>query len=162
MHSSTDLAAYLARTVAAELPHLRAIPDGPATTAVNRASGAGWSQRQELGHLIDSAINNHVRIVRAALHSSYEGPGYDQDAWIDAHRYQEQPWPELVDLWHAHNRVLVPLVANLASAKLGTPCAVGSDPPVTLGFLIDDYVLHMQHHIDQILRRQPVTKYPRD
>ena len=162
MNSSADLAAYLARTLATELPHLRAISDGPATAAPNRPSGSGWSQRQELGHLIDSAVNNHARIVRAALQPAYEGPGYAQDAWIAAHRYQETAWPELVDIWHAHNRILVPLVAHVPDAKLVTPCQVGADPPVTLGYLIDDYVLHMRHHIDQILRRTPPTKYPRD
>lgn len=162
MTSSTDLAAHLARTLAAELPHLRAISDGPATAAPNRRSGAGWSQREELGHLIDSAVNNHVRIVRAALQPAYEGPGYEQDAWIAAHRYREVTWPDLVEIWHAHNRILVPLVANIPDAKLATPCKVAVDAPVTLGYLIDDYVLHMRHHIDQILRRHPVTQYPRN
>jgi DinB family protein len=161
MNSSADLAAYLARTLATELPHLRAIPDGPATAAPNRPSGAGWSQRQELGHLIDSAVNNHARIVRGALQPTYEGPGYEQAAWVAAHRYQETAWSELVDIWHAHNRILLPLVAHIPDAKLATPCKVGVDAPVTLGFLIDDYVLHIRHHIDQILCRNPATKYPR-
>jgi hypothetical protein len=161
MNSSAGLAASLSRTVETELAHLRAIPDGPATAAPNRPSGVGWSQREELGHLIDSAVNNHARIVRAALQPSYEGPGYDQDGWIAAHRYREIAWTELVAIWHAHNRVLVPLVAAIPDAKLATPCTVGGDPPVTLGFLVEDYVLHMRHHLDQVLRRTPVTRYPR-
>ena len=161
MNSSNDLSEYLSRTLAAELPNLRAIPDGPATAASNRPSGDGWSRREELGHLIDSAVNNHNRIVRASLEASYEGPGYEQDGWIRVHRYREIAWTELVDAWHAHNRILLPLIAGIPDAKLATPCRVGSGAPVTLGFLIDDYVLHMQHHLDQVLRRSPVTRYPR-
>lgn len=161
MNSASALAARLARTIAAEVVHLRAVPDRPATAAPNRPSGVGWSQREELGHLIDSAVNNHARIVRAALEAAYEGPGYDQAGWVEAHRYRDVPWTELVDVWHAHNRILVPLIAAIPDAKLATPCTVGAGAPVTLGFLIDDYVLHMRHHLDQVLRRDPAVRYPR-
>lgn len=161
MTASADLASYLERTLATELPNLRAIADGPATAKPNRPSGVGWSQREELGHLLDSAVNNHARIVRAALEPAYEGPGYEQEGWVAVHRYREIPWTELVELWRAHNRILLPLIAGIPEAKLATPCMVGSSPPVTLGFLIDDYVLHMQHHVDNVLRRVPATKYPR-
>ncbi len=161
MNSPRALAAYLSCTLAAELPNLRAVPDGSATAAPNRPSGVGWSQREELGHLIDSALNNHARIVRASLEPRYEGPGYDQESWVAAHHYGGIAWTDLVEIWHAHNRILVPLVAGIADAKLATPCTVGGGAPVTLGFLIDDYVLHMRHHLDQVLRRRPATKYPR-
>ena len=157
-----ELATVLDRTVASALRDLRAIPDGPATAAPNRPSGVGWSQREELGHLIDSAVNNHARFVRAALDQEDVGPDYDQDGWIRVHRYRETSWSELVESWHAHNRALVPLVAAIPDARLAAKCSVGGDAPVTLGFLIDDYVLHMRHHLDQILRRNPVTKYPPD
>ncbi len=161
MPSSTELAAWLERTLAAELPNLRAIPDGPGTSRPNRPSGKGWSRREELGHLIDSAVNNHNRFVRAALEPAYAGPDYDQIPWVDIHRYIERPWPALVHEWHAHNTVLVPLVRNIPVAKLSTPCTVGGGAPVTLALLIESYVLHMQHHLDQILRRDVVTKWPR-
>ena len=158
---ANELAATLARTLADELPDLRAIRDGPATAVPNRPSGVGWSQREELGHLIDSAVNNHARIVRAVLEPEFEGPTYDQDGWISVHRYREIPWMELVDVWHAHNRILTPLIACISETTLAKPCRIGGGAPVTLGFLIDDYVLHMRHHLDQVLRRGVVTKYPR-
>lgn len=161
MRTSKDLAAYLARTLDDELQQLRAVPDGPATAVPNRPSGVGWSQREELGHLVDSAVNNHARFVRALLEGEYEGPSYEQEGWVTVHRYREIPWTELVDAWHAHNRILLPLIAGISEERLATPCKVGNAAPVTLGFLIDDYVLHMQHHLDNVLRRSPVTKYPR-
>ncbi|MFN0006696.1 MAG: DinB family protein [Planctomycetota bacterium] len=111
--------------------------------------------------MIDSAVNNHARIVRAVLEPRFEGPGYDQDGWISVHRYREIPWTELVEVWHAHNRILTPLIAGISDTALAKPCRIGGAAPVTLGFLIDDYVLHMRHHLDQVLRRGVVTKYPR-
>ncbi len=144
-----------------DLPLLLAIPDGEATTLPNRPSGVGWSRREELGHLVDSAVNNHNRFVRAALEPEYRGPGYEQDAWVSLHRYAEVPWPALVEIWRAHNAILVPLVAAIPDGRLSTPCTVGGAAPVPLGFLVDDYVLHMRHHLDQVLRRPAVTPYPR-
>jgi hypothetical protein len=143
------------------LPNLRAIPDGPSTAAPNRPSGSGWSRREELGHLIDSAVNNHARFVRAALEPAFEGPTYDQEGWVSVHRYREIPWTELVETWHAHNRILVPMIAGLTDAALAKACRIGDSAPVSLEFLIDDYVIHMRHHLDQVMRRGVVTKYPR-
>ena len=54
-----------------------------------------WSRKQELGHLVDSAANNHVRIVRAALEAEFRGAPYDQQGWVRTHGYQELPWPSL-------------------------------------------------------------------
>ena len=161
MATSKGLAAFLERTVAAELPLLRAIPDGPETSRPNRRGGVGWSRREELGHLIDSAVNNHNRFVRAALQPSYEGPDYEQNGWVAAHGYAGIAWPTLVDAWHSHNGMLVPVVAAIPDGKLDTPCRVGADAPISLAELIDSYVLHMQHHLDQIHRREKVTSYPR-
>ena len=163
MSSPRELAAYLSRALETELPNLRAIPDSPETASPNRPSGVGWSRREELGHLIDSAVNNHARFVRATLEPTYEGPGYEQEGWVEVHRYNEIGWTDLVDVWHAHNRILLPLIAAIPAAKLGTPCRVGGVGVglVTLEFLIDDYVLHMRHHLDNVLRRNPPTKYPR-
>ena len=161
LNSSHELTAGLAGVLAAELPHLRAIPDGPATAEPNRPSGVGWSQREELGHLIDSAVNNHARIVRAVLEPAYEGPGYEQERWVEVHHYRDIPWTDLVDAWVAHNKILLPLIRWIPDARLSTPSRIGDAETVTLGFLIDDYVLHMRHHLDQVLGRDPVTRYPR-
>jgi hypothetical protein len=36
-------------------------------TAGSKPTPSGWSPKEELGHLLDSAANNHQRIVRAQL-----------------------------------------------------------------------------------------------
>lgn len=154
MPLAEDLRGVLAR----ELPHLRAVSDIAST--VPRGAGK-WSPREELGHLVDSAANNHQRFVRAALSSEYSGPSYVQEAWVRIHAYRDQPWEEIVGFWHQYNRVIAGVVSAIPDNVLQSPCTVGANPTVTLGWLIEDYIIHMQHHLDFLLRRPTVTPYPR-
>jgi hypothetical protein len=151
------LASLLQRTVASELPHLRQLTD---EQAEHRPAERDWSPKEELGRLIDSAVNNHIRFVLGAIQPSMQGPSYAQNAWVDLLGYSAMPWHEIVDQWHYHNSLLTRVIARIPEAKLETPCSIGAAPAVTLGFLIEDYVLHLQHHVDQLLRRDFVTEYP--
>ena len=54
-----------------------------------------WSSKQILGHLIDSAANNHARFVLGQLKDDLLFPGYDQDGWVRTNHYQEASWPQL-------------------------------------------------------------------
>jgi hypothetical protein len=153
-----DLSQRLAQTIERELPNLRALTSEQAS--LSRGPGK-WSPKEELGHLIDSAANNHARFVRGALESPFRGPGYRQDEWVKVTRYRTMPWNAIVDFWFAYNSFLTRLIDGIAEMHLETQCFIGANEPVSLGFLIDDYILHIQHHIDQLLRRDVVTQYPR-
>ena len=110
----------------------------------------GWSRKQVIGHLIDSASNNHQRFVRAALQTSLEFPGYDQKGNVSIQAPQAADWPLLISLWAAYNRYLAHVIARLPDEKLETVCRIGAGEPVALGFLATDYVTHLIHHLDQI------------
>src|SRR5579862_4532093 len=110
-------------------------------SAVARKDGA-WSRKEIIGHLIDSASNNHQRFVRAALQNSLEFPGYEQDGFVHVQAAQEAPWVTLVALWASYNRYLAHVLAHLPEAKLDSPCRIGSNEPVTLRFLANDYLRH--------------------
>jgi hypothetical protein len=110
----------------------------------------GWSRKQVLGHLIDSASNNHQRFVRAALQASLDFPGYDQDGCVRVQAVEEADWTLLVSLWAGYNRYLAHVIAHLPVSKLETLCRIGSDEPVTLRFLAEDYLRHLLHHLGQI------------
>src|SRR5262245_56725331 len=60
-----------------------------------------WSAKQELGHLIDSAVNNHQRLVRAQLEDDLALSGYDGERWVEIHNYQERVWSDLIGLWQS-------------------------------------------------------------
>lgn len=113
-----------------------------------------WSIAEILGHLVDSAANNHQRFVRAQGAESYEGPKYAQDDWVAVQGYGEAPWPELVELWRLYNRHLARVIRRVPEAALDVPCRVGDDEPVTLRFLIEDYLDHLRHHLRQIDRQR--------
>jgi hypothetical protein len=153
----TDLAQLLRETIDGEIPKLRALTDEQAARAPRPGS---WSPKQELGHLIDSAANNQMRFVVASIEAAWEGPGYTQDSWVEAHGYQDLPWTEIVELWYRYNLLLAHLIERIAEERMDSRCVVGSNA-VTLSFLIEDYVLHMQHHVDHVLSRPSVRRYPR-
>jgi DinB superfamily len=113
--------------------------------------GDGWSRKQELGHLIDSATNNRVRFVLAALSRNYTGPNYDGRGWVELGGYADTPWADLVELWTRLNGALARVIDRIPHEALGTSCKVGDNQPVSLEFLIEDYLAHMQHHLDHIL-----------
>jgi uncharacterized damage-inducible protein DinB len=110
----------------------------------------GWTSRQTLGHLIDSALNNHQRFVRAAIDGSYEGPTYEQEGWVSLHGYSDLPWSELVIHWQRQNDLLCMVVDRIPEDKYAAVCIVGADAPVTLRFLLEDYLRHLHHHVDQL------------
>jgi hypothetical protein len=112
----------------------------------------GWTRKQVLGHMIDSAANNHQRFVRAALDGEYTGPGYAQEGWVALHGYADLPWETLLALWGAMHGMLERVVSRIPEERLGVLCVVGSDAPVTLRFLIEDYLAHARHHLGQIVR----------
>jgi hypothetical protein len=107
--------------------------------------------KEELGHLIDSAANNHVRFVRALIEPEFHGDSYAQNDWVTAHRYQEMPWETIVEFWHRYNNFIASVLTRVPENKLQTLCFVGSGSGVSLEFLVSDYVLHMRHHLDHIL-----------
>jgi hypothetical protein len=119
----------------------------------SRDRGPGkWSRKQLLGHFIDSAANNHQRFVRAQFTNPFVGPGYDQDAWVALHRYRERPWAELVDVWVALNRQVAAVIESVPAEKLQTPCVIGDREATSLEWWMNDYLRHLKHHVEQIVR----------
>jgi DinB family protein len=123
-----------------------------------------WSPREIVGHLIDSASNNHQRFVRAQLQDQLTFVGYDQDAWVARQKYQDAPWRDLVALWASFNRHLAHVMASVPDATRTKSFAkhnlhelafkkVPADRPATLDYFMQDYVDHLKHHLRQIFPR---------
>ena len=110
-----------------------------------------WSKKQVLGHLIDSAANNHQRFVRAQLGQELAFPGYEQEGWVAVQNYQDESWDVLVALWQYYNRHLLHVMGRVPGDQLNRRCIIGESDPVTLEFLMKDYAVHLKHHLEQIL-----------
>lgn len=136
-----------------DLTRLRAIEDGFAGQP--RAAGK-WSRKEILGHLIDSAVNNHQRFVRAQIPTHLEHgvlmiDGYAQTDWVRVQDYQSRDWNELIALWAGFNRHVLHVMKCVQPSSLPTPCIIGDGRPVSLELVMIDYVGHQKHHLAQIL-----------
>jgi DinB superfamily len=109
-----------------------------------------WTRKQIVGHLLDSATNNRQRFVRAAADGHYTGPRYAQDAWVSAHGYADQDWESLLRWWQVEHEILTAVVDRIPEERLDAECAVGDEAPVTLRFLIEDYLTHQRWHFAQM------------
>ena len=142
-----ELSEHLIRAIATAEPKLREISELESRKPVLHG---GWSPKQVIGHLIDSASNNHQRFVRAALQPSLDFPGYDQEGNVKVQAIQDAEWLQLITLWAAYNRYLAHVIAHLPESKLETPCRIGTGNVVTLRFLATDYLTHLLHHLGQL------------
>lgn len=106
-----------------------------------------WSKKEILGHLIDSAANNHQRFVRAVNKVAGQFPIYDQDEWVRIQRYNEMSWSFLVAFWSAYNSHLCHIIECIPEDAESSPCNIGKEETVTLEFVVKDYLRHLQHHL---------------
>ena len=129
-----------------------------------RPAPGKWSPREIIGHLIDSASNNHQRFVRAQFQDDLVFPGYAQDAWVSTQQYQDAPWDQLLSLWRSFNLHIARVMESVSTENRLRPRSrhnldeiaskpVPRDQPATLDYFMEDYVWHLQHHLDQIIKR---------
>ncbi|NYF50427.1 DinB family protein [Tunturiibacter gelidoferens] len=105
-----------------------------------------WSAKQVIGHLIDSAVNNLGRVIRLQIGPGQSMPGYEQVAWVNLQHYSEREWAQVLALWVALNEHMAWTVGHIEKAHLGDVGSVAEES-LTLGFLIEDYIAHMLHHL---------------
>ena len=126
-----------------------------------RPAPGKWSPREIVGHLVDSASNNHQRFVRAAVQNTLTFQGYAQDEWVALQQYQQASWRDLIGLWASFNRHIAHVMASVPESVRTRAHAVHNlheitfQPPApgdaaTLDYLMRDYVRHLQHHVRQI------------
>ncbi|MBL7177312.1 MAG: DinB family protein [Desulfobacteraceae bacterium] len=116
-----------------------------------KTSPIEWSKKEILGHLIDSAANNHQRFVRAVYQVADQFPTYDQNKWIKIQRYNEIPWTTLVAFWSAYNNHLSHVIEYIPEDAESSPCNIGEEEPAPLDYIINDYLRHLRHHLEDIL-----------
>lgn len=109
-----------------------------------------WSKKEIIGHLIDSATNNHQRFVRAQFE---EKPNivYDQNNWNYYNHYQEIDKKQIIDFWTVYNKQILELVSRISQNNLQRECLLG-EQSLTIEFLINDYITHLEHHLKQVVK----------
>ncbi len=145
-------------TVVSATERLRQIS---AEQSARRPGPDKWSVKEILGHLIDSAANNHQRFVRAQFTDDLVFPGYEQEKWVNSQKYIDEPWPELIQLWNSYNLHLAHVISAIPEASLMRARIrhnldqialqpVDRNDTTTLDYFVRDYLVHMKHHLNQI------------
>lgn len=116
-----------------------------------RPSPERWTKKEVIGHLIDSASNNHQRFVRGQIVSGQNLPVYEQDEWVRLQNYQDARWTNLIDLWRAYNRHILHVVNCMSEEGQQATCRISGGKEVTLAALFIDYVDHLEHHLRKLL-----------
>jgi hypothetical protein len=112
-----------------------------------KPSPQGWSKKEILGHLVDSAQNN----IRRFIVSQYENApaiGYAQDNWVAASSYQHWEMEDLVNLWTLLNKQVCAILSN-PGFDPHRLCNTGELREA--GWLATDYIKHLLHHVHQVL-----------
>ena len=142
-----SVAAQISETVHTAKPRLLAISDARAS---EKPYADKWSLKEILGHLVDSAANNHQRIVRMQETRDIGVFTYTQQHWVDSQKYQSQRWDAIVELWFHYNVHLAHIIGEVDSRTLEHVCDMGYASPATLTFVIEDYLRHVKHHLAQL------------
>ncbi len=144
-----DIAKKLRSVLEKAAPELRKIPSA---RAAEKPRPGKWSKKEILGHLIDSAANNHQRFVRSVLQKNrLEIDGYAQNEWVEREGWQARDWAEIIDFWLLFNRQLAFLIETTPADALENEIVIGGKGPFSLRFVIEDYVEHLLHHLRAIL-----------
>ena len=152
------LAAELRAAVRDGLRWMTAVPE---SESGRRPRPRGWSPKEIVGHLIDSASNNHGRFVRGALDESLVFAPYDQEGWVTLQRYQEQGWGALLERWAAFNEQVAVSIEGIPETALTRQRAqhnfdriawktIAASEATTLEYFIRDYIGHLRHHLAQV------------
>jgi DinB superfamily len=138
----------LQQTLNKALPLLKAISKD---AAAEKPLPNKWSKKEIIGHLIDSACNNHQKMVRTQLQKHLDFVGYQQDDWVEIQQYQQADWSKLLKIWMAYNLQIVHLMKTVSKKSLKNTLSINGEGLYTLEFIMQDYVVHLEHHLKAIL-----------
>jgi len=141
--------------------HYERLNNLPLSKVDKKPASNKWSPKEIIGHLIDSACNNHRRFVQAQWKEDMIFDGYEQDKWVDIQAYQTANWQELLDLWYSYNIHICRIMENTSPEKLEKKVkehnlhlvamvTVLAEESVSLGYFMKDYIFHIEHHLKQI------------
>lgn len=132
--------------------HIDELRTIPADTLKHKPFPGKWSKQEIMGHLVDSAQNNLRRFV-VAQYEDNPAIVYNQDKWVNAANYQDQPGHEIIELWFLLNKQLCYILRNMSEETGRRICTTGE--PHAIAWIATDYNKHLKHHLHQVLDLEP-------
>ncbi len=117
-------------------------------SASRRPGEGSWSPKEIIGHLIDSASNNHQRFIRLQIQERLVFPGYGKDnmKWVTTAHYNDMRYGDVLSLWREYNVLIGNIIRNADPAKLQNYWD-GAEGKKTLLELMKGYVDHLKDHL---------------
>jgi hypothetical protein len=140
------LTAELRQIVGTWVEKTSAIPDD---TFSEKPMPESWSNKEVLGHLVDSGQNNLRRFICGQYEEIPPKITYQQDFWVAANGYQRMNKADVILLWKLVNLQICAVLDNMPKENYGRQCDTGALH--SLEWLANDYVKHMNHHLNQII-----------
>jgi len=124
----------------------------PIDTISQKRNNQNRTIKQILGHLIDSASNNHQRMIRLQYNSDLIFPDYrqDNDLWIALQDFQNEDWNILIQLWKYFNLHMIQVIKSVDQSKLDNYWHDFEGTKVTLKQMIEDFLCHIDLHLNEI------------
>lgn len=131
---------------------VRYISNASSLELSQKSSLKTWSKKEILGHLIDSAINNLQRFTEIQFEDKpYTIRKYRQNELVEVNNYQNTDVKALLQLWLALNERIVFLMNAQNKNTLRYEVRLNDNTSTDLKFLMEDYVVHLNHHLNQII-----------
>lgn len=143
-----ETAQHIRDTVKQVLPILKSISE---KTAAVKPAALKWSNKEILGHLIDSACNNQQKFVRTMQQPHLDFVGYAQDDWVVLQKYQKAKWKDIINIWAHYNLQIAHIIEHVEPSCLNNTMSINGSEPFKLGFIMSDYAEHLKHHLKAIL-----------
>jgi DinB superfamily len=109
-----------------------------------------WSNAEIVGHLVDSAQNNLQRFIRGQYEATAPKILYSQNDWVDLGHYRQYNKADLVQLWVTINKHVSHVLTTMSAENYSRKCMTGSGEEQPLQYFAEDYLRHMNHHLEQI------------
>lgn len=128
---------------------LAGLPDKIVT---NNKNSQNRTIKQIVGHMIDSASNNHQRMVRLHYNPNLDFPDYrqDNDRWIAIQKYQDENWENIVQLWKFFNLHIAHIINQTDEHQAGNKWVDCEGTMVSLEQMIVGYYDHLLLHMNEI------------
>ena len=124
----------------------------PAEVITQKRNSQNRNIKQILGHLIDSGVNNHHRIVRLQYQKRLSFPDYqpDNDTWIQIQNYEGKDWQELILVWKYYSRHIAFIIQQVEESSLNNLWSDGFIAPISLEDIILGFPEHFKLHLNEI------------
>ena len=117
-----------------------------------------WSKKEIIGHLCDSALHNWQRFLYV---QNSDEPlkiiSYSQAELVRLNNYQNQPTGNITALWKNLNKQIITVIKNIPENKYNHPIELPNGEIKDLQFLIEDYLIHLGHHLNQIFPKENIV-----